>query len=130
MIPRPQQAIADLAIRLAMRVAPNTTDAFSAADAGLIAQLMLTVSQEFERSIDTRMSDIAEMKTLLAVRPRGEGYQDMQPENLTLAAVNVVHDEGMRRVIALHAWAEQHDEALNAEIWQFLRRYSERHKFD
>ena len=130
MIPRPQQAIADLAIRLAMRVAPNTTDTFSAADAGLIAQLMLTVSQEFERSIDSRMSDIADMKTLLADRPQGEGYQDMQPASLSLTDVNAVHDEGMRRVIALHAWAEQHDEALNTEIWQYLRRHSERHKFD
>ena len=133
MIPQPSQALTDLAIRLALQVAPNTTAPFYGADAGLIAQLMFTLGQEFERAVQARMQDIDDIKTLFASAPASDerrAYQLKQPASLHLNDVNALHDEGSRLLIELHAWAETNSEAVNAAICAYLRRHTERHKFD
>ncbi len=133
MIPRPSLALTDLAVRLATKVAPNTTETFYAADAGLIAQLMLTLAQEYERGVETRMNDIDEMRTLLRSAPPSDdidAFLALAPISLALADVNAVHDTGTRLLIDVHAWAEVHDEPLSLQIWRYLRRHCERHKFE
>ena len=50
--------------------------------------------------------------------------------SLKLSDVEALHGEGLRLLIALHAWAEESDEALNARIWDFLVRHTERHRLD
>lgn len=133
MIPRPSQALTDLAVRLATNVAPNTTETFYAADAGLIAQLMFSLAQEYERGVETRMNDIDEMRALLRSAPQSDdidAFVVLQPASLGLADVNAVHDAGTRLLIEAHAWAEVHDEPLSREIWRYLRRHCERHKFE
>ena len=47
-----------------------------------------------------------------------------------LSDINALHDEGMRLLIELHAWAETADEGLNLRIWEFLSEHTERHKFE
>ena len=137
MIPQPGQALTDLALRLLGNIAPNTTSTFHAADTALIAQLLLTLGQEFERAAAARMQDISELKDLLRTAPceapakaAREAFLDAEPESLHLSAINVTHDSGMRLLIELHAWAERHDATLNKRIWTLLRAHSERHKFE
>lgn len=133
MIPEPGRALSDLAMRLLLTIAPQTANTFAAADSMLVGQLMLTLSQEFERAIATRMQDIDELRELfthappLAARSR---FATATPASLHLRDVNHLHDEGMRLLIELHAETELTDPNLNLRIWEFLRAHSERHKFN
>ena len=69
MIPEPGRALSDLAMRLLLTIAPQTANTFAAADSMLVGQLMLTLSQEFEGAIATRMQDIDELRALFAQAP-------------------------------------------------------------
>ena len=132
MIPEPSKALLDIAMRLGLNVLPNIPDAFNAADTGLIAQLLMTFSQEFEHAIEHRLNDIAEMKDLIRGAPQTaerNTFLASEPASFALADVNALHDEGTRLLIELHAWAEIEDDALNNEIWAYLRRHAERHQF-
>ena len=53
-----------------------------------------------------------------------------KPATLTHADVSAWLDGGLALLIDLHAWAEQADADLDARIWGFLRRHTERHKLD
>jgi len=120
-------------MRLLFTIAPQTTTGFAAADCGLVAQLLLTLGQEFERAIATRMQDIEELRALFAIAPDDEAraaFCTRQPRSLHLRDVNALHDEGMRLLIELHAHAELSDKTLDGRIWTFLRTHAERHKFD
>ncbi|MCP5178375.1 MAG: hypothetical protein R3E84_22500 [Pseudomonadales bacterium] len=133
MIPAPGRTLTDLAMRLMLGIAPQTTTTFAAADCGLIAQLLLTMGQEFERAVDTRMQDIHELKALFGTAPADAArarFMGATPASLHLRDVNALHDEGMQLLAILHAQAEADDAALNARIWAFLRAHSERHKFE
>jgi len=132
-IPEPGRALTDLAMRLLFNVAPQTANTFAAADAGLVGQLVMTLGQEFERAVSTRMQDIDQMKALLRNAPLTadrESFLDQQPASLHLRDVNAVHDAGMRLISAWHAEVETTDDQLNRRIWSFLRDHSERHRFD
>ena len=61
MIPRPQQALTDLALKLLFSVAPETQSTYAASSVGMIAMLMQCFAQEFDRAAAVRMQDIAEM---------------------------------------------------------------------
>lgn len=133
MIPEPGRALADLAMRLLLNVAPQTANTFAAADAGLVGQLVMTLGQEFERAIATRVQDIDDLKVLLRDAPPSPerlAFLSQSPASLYLRDVNVVHDTGMRLLSAWHAEVEGTDDALNRRIWAFLRAHSERHRFD
>lgn len=133
MIPEPGRALTDLAMRLLFNVAPQAANTFAAADAGLVGQLVMTLGQEFERAIATRMQDIDEVKALLRdapPTPERQAFLAQRPSSLHLRDVNVVHDTGMRLLSAWHAEVETLDDTLNRRIWAFLRAHSERHKFE
>jgi len=132
-IPEPGRALTDLAMRLLFNVAPQAANTFAAADAGLVGQLIMTLGQEFERAVSTRMQDIDEMKALLGDAPGTvdrRAFLAQQPASLHLRDVNVVHDAGMRLISAWHAEVEITDDQANRRIWTFLRNHSERHRFD
>lgn len=133
MIPEPGRALTDLATRLLLTIAPQTANTFAAADSMLVGQLMLTLSQEFERAIATRMQDIDELRELFARAPAHtarSSFATASPASLHLRDVNRLHDEGMHLLIELHADVELTNTDLDLRIWQFLRAHSERHKFD
>jgi hypothetical protein len=139
MIPRPQQALNDLAMKLIGSVAPQTQSVYAASNAGMIAMLLQCLAQEFDRAAAVRTQDIDELIALF------ESLRDVPPVNLTsrlgtfshgsaeslrIEHLNVRHAQGMALLIELHAWAETHRaEELDREIWSFLTRHAERHAF-
>lgn len=139
MIPRLPQGIADLAVKLATSVAPQTTSRFAMANTGMIAMLLGAAATEAERAVAVRMTDIDELKALFAALPAAAdpesaagraAFQNRAPQSLRLSDVDALHAEGLRLVIALHAWAEANDAALDRLIWDFLGRHTERHRID
>lgn len=140
MITRLPQGIADLAFKLATGIAPETSSRFAMANTGMIAMLLTAASREAERGVASRMTDIEEMKALFESvdAARSDPVQTSaradfcrrQPMSLKLSDVEALHREGLRLLIALHAWAEESDEALNLRIWDLLVRHTERHRIE
>jgi hypothetical protein len=139
-ITRLSQGLADLAGKLATSIAPETTSRFAMANTGLIAMLLAALSQDAERAVASRMTDIEEMKSLFnSVPPPGAGPEQAaaraafcarEPMSLKLTDIEALHREGLRLLIPLHAWAEESDDDLNLRIWDFLVRHTERHRLD
>lgn len=140
MITRLPQGIADLAGKLATAIAPETSSRFAMANTGMIAVLLTALSQDAERAVDSRMTDIAEMKELFGSLHPGPSdtaqaearatFCAREPMSLRLSDVEALHREGLRLLIALHAWAEESDPTLEMRIWDFLVRHTERHRLD
>lgn len=140
MIPRPQQALGDLAMKLLTSVAPATQTPYAASTAGMIAMLMQCLAQDFDRAAEVRTQDIDELIALF------ESLRDVPPETLTsriesflqgsvpslrIEHLNTRHTQGMELLIELHAWAETHRaEELDREIWSFLVRHADRHAYE
>jgi len=138
-IPRPQQALSDLAMKLAMSVAPETQSAYAASNAGMIAMLMQCLAQDFDRAAAVRTQDLDELVALF------ESLRDVPPEplanriatflrgsaeSLRIEHLNARHAQGMELLIELHAWAEDVDAGeLDQEIWNFLIRHADRHAY-
>jgi hypothetical protein len=139
-ITRLSQGVADLAAKLATGIAPETSTRFAMASTGMIAMLLNALSQDVERGVANRMTDIDEMKALFRGLDLGAAdpvqaaaraaFCAREPMSLKLTDVEALHGEGMRLLIGLHAWAEECDDALNLRIWDFLVRHTERHRLD
>ncbi|MFW6094353.1 MAG: hypothetical protein ACODAC_10300 [Pseudomonadota bacterium] len=138
MIPAPSQGLADLAMKLATAVAPETASRFAMANTGMISALLGALAGEMEAGVAHRMADIEEMKALLTAAPEGAGddpqaraaFVAKQPDSLSLSDVNALHAEGLTLLVELHAWAEQADATLNTRIWEFLLNHTERHRIE
>ena len=138
MIPRPGTALSDLAMKLAVSIAPETTSNFAMSNTALISGLMLVLAQDSERAVANRMADIDETKALFRrsdaqPAPGSDlraSYCGRAPTGLHLSEMDAFHREGFELLIDLHSWAEAHCPALNNAIWQFLRNHTERNKFD
>jgi hypothetical protein len=136
MIPSPAKALVDLAMKLSTGVLPEIGSPYAAANAGMTAVLLIMLSQDSERAIANRMTDISELKVLFAgagAYPDQDGLEPFaaaEPDSLLLADVDRLHAQGMTLLIDLHAWAESHDPGLDQEIWAFLARHADRNRFD
>ncbi len=138
MIPRPPQGLADLAVKLATAVAPETCSRYAEASTGMISMLLLALAQDMERAVAVRMEDVDELKALFADVPAEAGgdhaartaFLDARPASLRLADVEALHAEGLTLLIDLHGWAEGSHPGLDERIWAFLVRHSERHRLD
>ncbi len=137
MIPAPGKTLADLALRIATDLMPALNTEFTQADAGLITGLLLTMAQDYERAVDNRMQDMQEINALFAKlsadvpgHEARQTYLAKAPASYHLDHVTALHGEAFEHLIDVHAWAEEHDATLNAAIWELLRAYSERNKFD
>ena len=136
MIPRPHQAIVDLAGRIGTRTVPEIRDPYAAVDAGLISMLLTMLAAEAGSGVERRMQDAGELKTLFTEAPAApdaaarQAFMESSPATLSLAHVTAWLGEGLNLLIDLHAWAEDHDEALNQAIWDWLARHTDRHRFD
>lgn len=140
MIPQHGISLRDLAIKLVMSVAPETSTAYVASSAGMIGMLLQCLAQEFDRAADARMCDIAEMKALFEraltrtlpkeLSARLRSYLPAQPESLKLTDLDALHARGLEALIELHAWAEDHAaSAIDHDAWSFLERFATRHSF-
>ncbi len=140
MITAPGKVLGDLAMKLAVSVAPETRSAYAMANAGMIAVLLQAIGQDTERAVANRMADIAEIKELFtrfvqetATAPNGNGrktFSKREPQSLHLGDVTVHHAEALNLLIELHAWAEEHNTRLDQSIWTFLLNHTERDKFE
>ena len=139
MIPRPQQALSDLAMKLLMSIAPETQSSYAASNAGMIAMLMNCLAQEFDRAAEVRTQDLAEVATLFTNLPATldtslaadiAAFLRGVPQSLRIEHLNVRHAEAMELLIRLHTWAEEHRAVeLDRAIWSFLARHADRHAF-
>ena len=67
MITAPARALGDLAMKLAVSVAPETTSAYVMANAGMIAVLLQAIGQDSERAVANRLEDVEEIKALFTL---------------------------------------------------------------
>jgi hypothetical protein len=140
LIPQPAKALADLAVKLATGIAPETNSSYAMANTGLISMLLLAMAQDHDRAAANRMADIGDMQTLFRAAARAhpaasgaavrEAFCNGAPAGLRISELDVFHAEGLAALIELHAWAELHDAALALEIWDFLLKHTERNRFD
>lgn len=140
MIPRPAKALADLAVKLAQSIAPETSSPYAMANTGLISLLLLAMAQDHDRAAANRMADIDDMKRLFrttgSLHPNAPGatarsaFCDGAPRGLRISELDAFHAEGLAALIDLHAWADVHDPALSLAIWDFLLAHTERNRFD
>jgi hypothetical protein len=139
MIPRPQQALTDLAMKLMMSIAPETQSSYAASNVGMIAMLMTCLAQEFDRAAAVRTQDLDEITTLFTNLPVGVDdtlaadvgvFLRGSAQSLRIEHLNARHAEAMALLIRLHTWAEDHRATeLDRAIWSFLRRHADRHAF-
>ena len=136
MIVTPGKALGDLATKLALSVAPETTSTYAMANAGMISVLLVAISQDSERAIANRLADIEEIKAIFAQAddapdPGGRfTFSSRAPDSLHLSDVMTHHAEGLNLLIELHTWAETNDSQLDEAIWTFLLNHTEREKFE
>lgn len=138
MIPKPGAALADLAVKLATGIAPETTSAYAMANTGLISALLLAMAQDSDRAAANRVADIEDMKSLFAQAnlldapgaAARTAFLQGAPAGLRISELDAFHAEGFAALIDLHAWAEAHDPALSLAIWDLLRTHTERNRFD
>jgi hypothetical protein len=138
-IPRPQQALADLAMKLALSIAPETQTSYAAANAGMIAMLLNCLAQEFDRAAAVRTQDLDEMNALFTNLPAAldpalaadiAEFSGGSAQSLRIEHLNARHGAAMELLIRLHTWAEEHrDAALDQAIWGFLARHADRHAY-
>ncbi len=136
MITTPGKALADLAMKLALSIAPETSSAYVMANAGMIALLLQALGQDSERAVANRLADIAEIKALFAAEgapntnASRETFLNREPQSLHFSDVMTHHADGLNLLIELHAWAEANNPKLDQLIWSFLLNHTERDKFD
>jgi hypothetical protein len=140
MIPHGARALADLAVKLATGIAPETGSAFAMANTGMISMLLLAFAQDLDRAAANRLTDMDEMKQLFRAAARAHPHApgaDARarfcaggPEGFRVSELDRLHAEGFGALIVLHAWAEANDPVLDADIWDFLVRHTERNRFD
>jgi hypothetical protein len=138
-IPRPQQALTDLAMKLAISIAPDTQTSYAATNAGMIAMLMNCLAQEFDRAAAVRTQDLDEMTTLFTDPPATldpaltadiTEFLRGSIQSLRIEHLNARHGAAMELLIRLHAWSEQHHAVeLDRAIWGFLTRHADRHAY-
>ena len=140
MIPQPARALADLAVKLAISISPETTSPYAMANTGLISMLLLAIAQDHDRAAANRMADIEEMQRLFlaagSAHPGAPGatiraaFCARAPAGLRISELDVFHAEGSAVLIDLHAWAELHDPELSLSIWDYLLAHTGRNRFD
>ncbi len=140
MIPNGKSSLEHLAMKLMTSVAPQTTSTYTAANTGLIAMLLQCLAQEYDRAADARLSDIDEIKALLASLPPGvpravvariESFRGARPASFRVADVTAHHAEALTLLALVHEHAEQAQlNELDEVIWRFLERMADRHAFN
>ena len=151
MIPHAEQALALLAQRLTSTLIPNLKTAYSQADAMLTTQLMRALGAELGYGIERRMQDVRAIQQLFdrvaSLLNNGEATQrllelsKLEPNSLTLEAVDAVHDQLTAALVALHEKvdlaeservnskiSEANQRSINDMIWSYLDAHAARHQ--
>lgn len=139
MIPRGSRALGDLAMKLAMSIAPETSSTYAAANTMLVSSLMQCLALDYDRAAEVRMQDIGELREIFGdavlhapadVARRIRSFLSAEPKSLRISDIDALHAQGLEILIDLHAHAEDAgDTALDRRIWEFLERHADRHAF-
>ena len=131
MIPHTDTALRMLSQRLMTQLLPDLKSTYTMSDGMMVGLLMNAVADEVEEGIHRRMTDIEEMQQLLSSVELDETQRIKLEEPLPdyrLATVNARHDALTRILIEVQTRAEhEQDDALQRQIWRYLRRQAERH---
>ena len=151
MIPHAEQALELLAQRLTSTLIPNLKTAYSQADAMLTTQLMRALGAELGYGIERRMQDVRAIQQLFdrvaSLLNNGEATQrllelsKLEPNSLTLEAVDAVHYQLTAALVALHEKvdlaeservnskiSEANQRSINDMIWSYLDAHAARHQ--
>jgi hypothetical protein len=134
MIPHTDQALRMLAQRLMVQLLPELGSTYALSDGALIGLLMNAIADELAEGIQRRLDDIDDMKAVLleGVDLLSEEEQEVMEQGIAsmrLADIDARHDQLTLILITLHARSEEKPELapLNAAIWAYLRRHTDRH---
>jgi hypothetical protein len=143
MIPHAPAAIRMLSQRILTQIVPGLNSPYSMSDGAMTAMLLNGLAQEMEDGIARRLADIESMKVIfrrsLASLPAGAVPDDLAvvlesaPQDMSMSAVNAVHDAHSRVLIRLHEAVEVDNPSdaqrvLNLEIWTYLGEFANRHR--
>ena len=139
MIPNADKALRLVNRRMMTTMLPDLNSAFVQSDGMLLGMLIENLATELATGIERRLQDIEAVKSLFrdAVHEvKVEGLDDamsqclhLQPASMSLADVNLVHDQLHRVLIDLHAYTEASGLAkLNQAIWRYLEDHAGRHQ--
>lgn len=141
MKPGIDQLLTTLATTLATRILPQLDmQSYATGDARIAALLSILLAQEADRAADTLSRENREMRMLFLaaskmdlmapLRVRLAHDAALEEADLRLSTLSAAHDRYTETLMALQIAIETIDEdwahVLNAEIWQFLVRASER----
>ena len=111
MIPAPDKALTDLAVKLATSLMPEIGSAYGAANAGMLSMLLMALAQDYDRAVANRYADIEQLRGLFSaannppMAKRLNEFSSSQPISMALSDVSAWHGAGMTLLIELHAWA-------------------------
>jgi hypothetical protein len=140
MKPNAGQIVATSAGQLMMQVAPQLTDSYAQANAGLIGMILSFCANEFENGADMRMRENNEMRDLLAslephideskLRTRLGGVMAGRDASLKISELDKTNAELRKLFIDVHAHLEELP-TLDAKtqirrIWAMLSAHAER----
>lgn len=147
MIPHPREAMSFIVQRLMSETLPELKSTYAMADLALISSLLKMFAQDLDRGSLARLDDIREMRDLFAAAGDFDsrsplGKQIAAASSLALRDAKVerldeILDSHFRALIALHTDIERRMDTgdadarrLDGDIWAFLERHAERHRYD
>jgi len=117
-IPRPHQALVDLAGRIGGRILPELTDPYAIADTGMVTMLLGMLARELESGVARRLADGQELATLFADANHAPGaearaaFAASRPASLTLIDLHAWLYSRLELVIELQASPQRGELAL------------------
>lgn len=142
MIPDPSSNLGLLADRILTLVLPDLKSEYMMADTAMVGMLLAAMQGEMASGIEHRMTDINGMKVLFGqalgqvddakLKSELELSRDLEPESLTMADVNILHDQLTRQLIELHEYVGRKGgcQQLDADIWRYLEENAGRYVLD
>lgn len=141
MIPDPSANLGLLANRILTLVLPDLKSEYMMADTAMVGMLLAAMQGEMASGIEHRMTDISSMKALFGqalgqvddakLKSELELSRDLAPKSLTMADVNILHDQLTRQLIELHEYVGQKgNQRLDADIWRYLEEHAGRYVLD
>ena len=138
MIPKPGMVLEALAQRIVTHQLPAAGTAYAQADAAILAGLLATLAQDYERSAASRVADIEDIRALLdhvlGTWPGSDLNAQLlkeQPASIHLQDLTPVHDLALQTLIDIQTWAElTENEEITLAAWRVLHAHLDRHRVD
>jgi hypothetical protein len=147
MIPRGAEGVEHLSTRILADLVPKTSDAYTAADLGMLAALVSMIGQDYDRAAEVLASDCDDICEILCLAKPHIGDAQLKrrmtsvltspPNGFRVHQLSARADDAMKVLIDLQEAVEtaQDDGAswaapLNHKIWTFLESYVARRVYE